>query len=80
MSAPMIEIDPNVRIQHNHTFVYLDEKPDLLATLRTGDAHVVFQPEMNVAWPATVVEVGDDGYVELDVAWSKWKPLADRSP
>jgi len=69
----MIEVDPNIRVNGQHTFTYLDEQPDLLATLREGYAYVVFQPEMGMAWPATVVKIEDDGYVEFDVAWEKWK-------
>jgi hypothetical protein len=65
----VIVIDPNVRVTDNHTFTFVDNPGDY----RAGDAHVVIEEESGMTWPATIMVLRDDGYMELDVAWEKWK-------
>jgi hypothetical protein len=75
----MIEIDPNIRVNGNHTFVYVDD-PEELGMLKVGYSYVLYQPEMSMAWPGTIVEVKADGYVEFEVAWEKWKNVTQTEP
>lgn len=67
-----VQVDPNVRVHGNQTWVEADED----GALEPGDRLVAYENESGLSWPAVVTSVDDDR-AYLDVVWTDVNPATE---